>query len=890
MIYLIDGNNYLYRAYYAFKLTTKANEEIQAIYGFIRTVLKFLRQKPELLVVCFDSPVPTFRHIEYKEYKTNRKKIEPSLRRQVSIAKEIIKYMDIPVIEKSGYEADDVIATLSKMFANEGKEVTIVSSDKDVLQLVSDNVYVYNEAKDILFDREKVVAAYGVEPQELVYVFALMGDSSDNIIGVPGVGEKKAVRIVQSVGKINSIEDLMNRVEKKVKEEIEPYLETIKRNIMLIKLVDNVELDIEVDKISCFKNIIPEKLIEILQKYEFHSILSDPLFDNIFKRTKVEPRVVSKNNELEELIAKVKDIGKFAIYFDCMDGGRDKILSIGLSIGDMTYFIELASTIELNISYVMNRIKEIFESGSVVKICHNCKALYGILENFAIQLRGNVVDIMLLAYLLNPGKGRYSLEDIVFTYLQEKLPTVSSAEKEAISKIMAQKYDIFVILGTVEKSYIEKISSITHAIFSVGVLLEKLAKEKNLYPLYCNYEIPLSYVLYLMEKRGIMLDLNYLQRLKEEFSFSISEMEKKIYTAVGTEFNINSPKQLSFILFEKLQLPKLKKTKKGQASTNEEVLQELSHSYEVPKMILEYRELQKIQTTYIAPLLELANSNDFRVHTTFHQTGTATGRLSSTNPNLQNIPIRTELGRKIRKAFIAKEGSKLISCDYSQIDLRVLAHMSKDKVLIEAFMNNQDIHNTTACEIFGITQDKITPEIRRVAKVINFGIIYGMTAQGLSAELKIPHALAQEYIDRYFDKYKGVREWIEYIKRYAKENGFVETILKRRRYIPEINSKDPLLESYGERVAINTPIQGSASDIIKVAMLKIHDFLHKNFSTYMVVQIHDELLFEAPEDELNMVLPNIKNIMETAIKLDIPLVVNVKVGKNWAELEEINFQ
>jgi DNA polymerase-1 len=480
MIYLIDGNNYLYRAYYAFKLTTKANEEIQAIYGFIRTVLKFLRQKPELLVVCFDSPVPTFRHIEYKEYKTNRKKIEPSLRRQVSIAKEIIKYMDIPVIEKSGYEADDVIATLSKMFANEGKEVTIVSSDKDVLQLVSDNVYVYNEAKDILFDREKVVAAYGVEPQELVYVFALMGDSSDNIIGVPGVGEKKAVRIVQSVGKINSIEDLMNRVEKKVKEEIEPYLETIKRNIMLIKLVDNVELDIEVDKISCFKNIIPEKLIEILQKYEFHSILSDPLFDNIFKRTKVEPRVVSKNNELEELIAKVKDIGKFAIYFDCMDGGRDKILSIGLSIGDMTYFIELASTIELNISYVMNRIKEIFESDSVVKICHNCKALYAILENFAIQLRGNVVDIMLLAYLLNPGKGRYSLEDIVFTYLQEKLPTVSSAEKEAISKIMAQKYDIFVTPGTVEKSYIEKISSITHTIFSVGVLLEKLAKEKKI--------------------------------------------------------------------------------------------------------------------------------------------------------------------------------------------------------------------------------------------------------------------------------------------------------------------------------------------------------------------------------------------------------------------------
>jgi len=886
MIYLIDGNNYLFRAYYAFKLTTKANEEIQAIYGFIRTILKFLRQNPELLIVCFDSPSPTFRHIEYKEYKTNRKKIEPSLQRQISIAKEIIKYMDIPVIEKPGYEADDLIATLSKIFVRRNKKVTIVSSDKDVLQLVSDNVCVYNDAKDVLFDREKIRMTYGVEPQDLVYVFALMGDSVDNIVGVPGIGEKKAIRIVRSAGRVSSVEELIDKVEEKIKKEIAPFIDTIKKNVMLIKLVDNADLDIEIDSLSCFKNIIPEKLIEILQKYEFYSILSDPLFDNIFKRTKVIPFIVSRSGDMEELIAEVRNTGRLAIYFDYADVERNKILGIGLSIGEKTYFVRLLSA-GLSTSYVINKIRELLESDSVTKICYNCKTLYAISENFAIQLRGEVIDIMLLAYLLSPGKGKYSLEDIVFSYLQEKLPNVGVAEKEALGRIITSQYDIFVIPNEIEKSYIEKISFIAHAIFRVGVLLEKLVKEKNLYSLYCNYEVPFSYVLYLMEERGVMLDLDYLQQLKIEISLAISDVEKKIYEAAGMEFNINSPKQLSFVLFEKLQLPKLKKTKKGKASTNEEVLQELSLSYDIPKLILEYRELQKIQSTYVIPLLELADSNDFRVHTTFHQTGTATGRLSSTNPNLQNIPVRTELGKKIRRAFIAKEGCKFISCDYSQIDLRVLAHISKDEVLMEAFKSNQDIHNATACEIFGTTPDGITPEMRRVAKMINFGIIYGMTAEGLSAELKISRDLAQEYINRYFDKYKGVKWWIEYIKQYARENGFVETILKRRRYIPEINSSDPLLKSYGERVAINTPVQGSASDIIKVAMLKIHNFLYKNFSTYMVVQIHDELLFESPEDELNTVLPNIKSIMETAIELEVPLVVNVKVGKNWAELEEI---
>ena len=880
-LYLIDGNSYIYRAFYAIKgLSNATGFPTNAIFGFTNMLLKVLREKkPDYFAIVFDSPVPTERHKAYEAYKAHRPAMPDELKLQIQPIKEIINAFNISNIEIEGYEADDVLGTIAKKAEKEGLDVYIITSDKDINQILSPKIKTYDTMKDKITEEKDVVERFGVEPSRFPEIIALMGDASDNIPGVHGIGEKTAVSLLKEFGSIDNIIQNHSRIKKpKLKEAISENIENIKLSLKLATIDTNVPLEISIEE---FKPKEPDrtKLLEFLRKFEFSSLLRlIPEGENTFSHD-AEYIIILDKDTFESAVASIKN----EVAIDTETTSKLPMIAelVGISFSiepEKAYYIPLAHSYpgmpkQLSKEYVLGKLKMILENPEIKKTGHNIKYDLIVLKNESINLKGIAFDTMLASYLLNPNKTNHNLEDVSMTYLSIKklsFNDITDKGKKNFREVSiedATKYSGEDAAVTLKLKYI----------------LETEIEKEGLAKLFCDIEMPLIEVLADIEIAGIKIDLPLMEGFSKELEKELAGIEKRIYFLAGEEFNINSPKQLQEILFEKLGLRTLKKTKTG-FSTDVGVLEELALEHEFPKEILEHRTLSKLKNTYVDTLPKLVNLHTGRLHTSFNQTVTATGRLSSSDPNLQNIPIRGEWGKRIREAFIADEGHLLLSSDYSQIELRVLAHLSQDEGFIEIFKNDGDIHTRTACELFGITPENVTSEMRRRAKTVNFGIVYGISPYGLSQQLGIHPEEAKFYIDTYFMRHSGVKNYIDTKISEASETGYVSTIFQRKRAIPELKNTNKNIRQLGERLAMNTPIQGSAADIIKIAMINIWRRLKKEgLRTKMLLQVHDELLLEVPIEEKDKVKILVKEEMEQAVELLVPIKVDIGVGKNWSE-------
>lgn len=892
-LYIIDANAYVHRAYHALPpLTTSKGEMVNAVYGFIRMMLKIIRtEKPEYLAVCFDYPAKTFRHKAYAEYKATRKKLDDELKNQMPIVREVARVLNLPMLEKEGFEADDIIATLARSAKKDGAEVVVVSADKDALQLVEDGITVFNEPKNLIMDREAVREKYGLYPDKLVDMFALMGDASDNVPGVKGIGEKTAVKLIQKYGSVETLIKEAPSLDGKLKETITAHAADAERSKMLVTLDDHV--DLERTWSSCKPGPADEKtVIDFLCRYEFTSLVDEivpkgaPSVSAVEKRG-FETRVVADKQALDALVAKIAGSKRLSVDLETTGVDPLKADMVGLSFAvdaDGAWYIPVGHAYlgvpsQLDLKTVLSSLKPVLENEKIPKYGHNIKYDLLVLKRYGIVLGGIHFDTMVASYCLNPSRNTHNLKGVALDYLGMRMTEISELIGKGAKQI------------TMDMVEIEKAAPYAAA-DAVAVLrladkLEPELKEKKIDRLFHDIEMPLVAILADMERLGAKIDVPYLEGLAKEFGRMIENVQSDIFRLAGEEFNPNSPKQLSVILFEKLKLPAIRRTKTGYC-TDEEVLRTLAGQHDLPAKLMEYRELRKLKSTYIDGLLEAADKGTQRVHSSFNQTVTATGRLSSSEPNLQNIPIRSEYGRKIRKAFIPEGGHIFVSADYSQIDLRVLAHISGDTALVKAFREGEDIHRATASEVFGVPAAEVGADLRRIAKSINFGIVYGMSSFSLSQQLNIAPAKAKEYIDNYFKRYSGVKEWMEKIVKDARRSGFVATLLGRIRYLPEINSTNAQIRGFAERTALNTPIQGTSADIIKKAMIDLCAALGKaGLRSRMLVQVHDELLFEVPASEADRVTPLIKQKMEEAVKLDVPVIVDLKTGADWNDMEKL---
>lgn len=879
---LVDGQGLLYRAFYALpQLTTTYGQIINAVYGFTMILIRLLEEeKPDYMVITFDTPVPTFRHKKFKEYKAHRKKMPDELICQIPLIREIINNYNIATCSKEGYEADDVIGTLAKEAEKRNCNTIIVTGDKDAFQLVSPHTKIMITVKGVtevkIYDEEGIKKKFGVGSEKIVDILALKGDVSDNIPGVPGIGEKTALTLIKEFGSIENILNNTDKISKKsLREQIKKYEDQIKMSKMLATIVREVPIEYDFDS---FKVKLPnyEELWKIFKKLEFKNLLKKIAPEINHEETKLKFNLIDTEEKLEGLATKIIERKYFSFYLITSSDNviSSNILGIALSFKDnKNYYIPLFSLnlLEnskcLSLELVLSKLRPCFENKGISKISHHLKFNFVLFRRHKIELEGNNFDTMIAAYLLNPSSENYNLRNLFWEYLK-----YFKNEDKEIKKM------------AIMSTSIEDACENAQNILKLKDILEEKMEEKKLISLFKKIEMPLVKVLGEMEINGIKVNIAFLKKVSRQVDSRLGELKKTIYNLSGTEFNINSPKQLSVVLFERLKLPVIKKTKTGY-STNAEVLNILAPQHKVVSFILEYRELDKLKNTYIDKLPLLVNSKTKRIHTSFHQTVTSTGRLSSSEPNLQNIPIRTEMGREIRKAFIAEEGFVLLSADYSQIELRILAHLSRDESLLNAFKNDEDIHAHTASEIFGIDQNIISKQMRRMAKVINFGIIYGMSSYGLARNLGIGREEAEKYINNYFYRYQGVKKYIEREKEEARKKGYVITLLNRRRYLEGINSKDKNIREFNERIAINAPIQGSAADLIKLAMIKISEsFKRERFASRLLLQIHDELIFEIYQPELGKAKDIIKDIMENSLKLFVPIKVNLKTGSNWAEV------
>lgn len=824
---IIDGNSLLYRAFFALPmLQTAKGEYTNAVYGFTTMLLKVLEEeKPDYIAIALDKGKKTFRHETYKEYKGHRPKMPTELSGQFNLLREMLELMNIKYLELENYEADDIIGTFAKKSKRNGLKTVIVSGDKDVLQLVDENIEVILTKKGISqtvrYTPEKISDDYGIEAIKLIDIKSLMGDSSDNIPGVRGVGEKTAIKLIKSFGSLEGVyENIENAGGPKLKENL---IEDKEKAFMSKELATiNIETPIDIDFGILERKEFRQEVIAFFRRLEFTSLL---------KRVTVAEGEF-KDFETEELKYESTKLepGKYGIILE----GKELYLGTEKQYFCITDF---------------EVIKEIMENDKIEKICFDYKTLLHKAKNLGIEIKGVIFDTLLGAYLLQADKNNYSVEDLAQNILGIAI------DKDSFGQRCCSIYQVFEPL----RSKIEEMGSLT--------LLHKI-------------EMPLSEVLCDIEKQGVFIDKQYLEKLSCELGEELKKLEESIWSHSKDKFNINSPKQLGVVLFEELSLPALKKTKTGY-STDVSVLEQLQGEHPIIDYLLRYRTLAKLKSTY-ADGLKAMVKEDGKIYTTFNQTITATGRLSSTEPNLQNIPIRLDEGKKIRKAFIAPKGYALLSLDYSQIELRVLAHMSGDKNLIDGFKKGQDIHTRTAAEVFGIELDKVTEQHRRHAKAVNFGIVYGMSDFGLSQSLSIPRKEAKEYIEKYFERYQGVKEFIDSTILSCKEKGYVDTLFNRRRYIHEINSSNFNRRSFAERTAVNTPIQGTAADIIKKAMV---DFFKSNIQAKLILQVHDELVFLVEEDQVDKTTWEIKKLMENTVKLDVPLIVDYKKGSNWKDLK-----
>ncbi|MGB9792099.1 MAG: DNA polymerase I [Thermacetogeniaceae bacterium] len=875
---ILDGNSLAHRAFHALPLlTTTTGLFTNAVYGFTNMLQKVVRQeKPDYLVVAFDKSRPAFRIQEYADYKAHRKATPEELRPQLPMIKKVLKALRIPVLELEGYEADDLIGTVVKAAEKEGLEVLIVTGDQDVLQLVSENTHALITRKGISelerFTKEEVRRKFGIEPEQFPDFKGLVGDASDNIPGVPGIGEKTAAKLLQEYGSLENCLENVERLPKKISELLTRYKSQALLSKRLATIDTNVPITINFIDLRVEQPDY-EALISIFQELEFKSLLKNieaemPMAFKSLSDDREIP-VISDPGMMQSFVEEIKREGRLSIFTEkfSLPPMRCTLRYLGLAWGDKAAVVEFAGD-EAKRAELLRCLEDVLSDESCEKWCHDAKAEMLIFSRHGVELKGVSGDTMLAAYLLNPALSNPTLEEISLKYLNQAVTFPSTADDV---RSVAQR------ALTIQKLW--------------PVLSSELEKD-DLSFLFRDLELPLSRVLAKMERTGVKLDVEQLEEMSKEFGEQIEALTQEIYRLAGEAFNINSPRQLGVVLFEKLKLPVVKKTKTGY-STDAEVLETLSQYHEIAAKLLEYRQLMKLKSTYIDGLRNLINPETGKVHTTFNQTITATGRLSSTEPNLQNIPVRMELGRKIRRAFVpSEEGWLIMSADYSQIELRILAHMSQDPALLEAFRRGEDIHKMTAATVFGVAPEDVTPEMRRKAKGVNFGIIYGITDYGLARDIGVSREEAALYIANYFRKYPGVERFIKETIARAREEGCVYTLFKRRRFLPDLLSSNRTVRAFGERTAINTPIQGSAADIIKLAMLRIdRELEEKGLQARMILQVHDELIFELPAEEIPVVVPLVRNGMENVVKLDVPLEVEIEVGPNWYDLvplEEYN--
>lgn len=871
-ILLIDGSSLIFRAFYAIRnLTTKDGVFVNGVYGFLNMYYKALELiNPTHVFVAFDKGSKTFRHNEFADYKGTRDNAPNEITYQFGILKDLLSSMNVNYLELDEYEADDIIGTIAKLAQKEGFEVDIFTGDRDYLQLVDDNILVYLTKKGIseikLMNTESILEEYDLSPKQLIDVKALQGDSSDNIPGVKGVGEKTALKLIQEYGNLENLYENIDNFKGKLKENLvnEKNKAYLSRYLGEIFLRVPIERNIEDFKI---KDVNYNEYLKKLEKLEFNSIINKH-----FKDIKKESTVKSNQNidfeviNFSEIFEKIKNDDEISIKFFSDKG----------YIYRKKFYIGIYSNFNKK-AYICKD----FKLSDFEKFCNlDIKMIgYDIKEELFFALKNNLEfknyeDVMILEYLIDSNKGNYDILKVSNEFLNLEILDL----KEMLGKGKNKK-----TFFELEEDIIFKF--ISQNVFAISALYDifiEKAKENNLISLYENVEKPLVKVLADMEKTGVLVDRNKIIELNEEYSKLAYLYEQKVYELAGEVFNLNSPKQLGVILFEKIGLPVVKKTKTGY-STDVEVLEKLSKKHEIADYILKYRSLNKLISTYLDGILEYI-MDDGRVRTSFKQMITATGRLSSVDPNLQNIPIRSEEGKNIRKVFVADKNKVFIDADYSQIELRVLAHLSKDSVMIDSFKNDLDIHYKTASEVFGVPINEVTDNQRRSAKAVNFGIVYGISDYGLSKDLNITRNEARQYIDGYLNTYPSIKSYMEEIVNKAKKDGFVTTILDRKRYIPEINSKNFNIRSFGERIALNTPIQGSAADIIKLAMIKVYERLKiEKVNAKLILQIHDELIVECEESEKETVKKILKNSMENVYKLDLPLKVDICEGRNWYE-------
>lgn len=875
LLALVDGSNYIYRAFFGLPMLTNSKGfPTNAIYGFTNMLLKLRRDlKPDYIVVTFDLKGPTARHEEFEDYKATRKPMPDDLVPQIPYIKDIVRGFSICVLEKQGVEADDLIGTLTVRANERGFSTVLVSGDKDLMQLIDENVKMVDTMKDKTYDAAAVKEKFGVGPDKVVEILGLMGDTSDNIPGVPGIGPKTAQRLIEEYGSVEHvIKNAENLKNVKLRESFRQYAEQARLSRQLASIRKDIAIEFDFTD-AAVREPDKEALSRLFSEFEFSSLLQEIRQDR--QLPPAESAQILEKESLMKLVAELSKQKDFALAMLWETKSSGDLQGIGISTGRNNYYIPLShvsASAQLNAKDVMAVLADVFHEESIRKYTYDLKSSLVSREDFKIQ---SADDLQLAAYLLNPAKNSYDLEEVVWEYLHER---ISAPQDIAGGK--GKSYS----LGLVP---LEKITAYAgqraEAVYRLAPVMTAQLKTIDAFELYHKVEMPLLQVLAGMEKKGVLVDTTLLKQMSRELTQLLSLSEEKIHRLAGEKFNINSPKQLQAILFEKLKLPAGKKTKEG-FSTDVEVLSDLARSHELPAEILAYRSLAKLKSTYVDALPALIHPETGRIHTSYNQTVTATGRLSSSNPNLQNIPIRTLEGKRIRQAFIADPDCFLISADYSQIELRVLAHLSGDEALIEAFASDEDIHARTASDVFGVFPQMVNADMRRQAKVINFGILYGMSAFGLARELGVPIKTAQEYIDGYFRRYKNVGAYLDGILEGARRDGFVCTLLNRRRYLPELKSKIPSVRQFAERMAINAPIQGTAADLIKVAMVNIAGLLQKKkLAARLIMQVHDELVVEAPITEKEDVMALVKNEMEEVIKLKVPLKVEIAFGKNWDE-------
>ena len=923
---LVDGSSYLYRAFHAFPpLTNAAGEPTGAMYGVLNMLKSLISQvQPTHIAVVFDAKGKTFRDEMFEQYKSHRPPMPDDLRKQIQPLHDMIRALGIPLLVVEGVEADDVIGTLALQASRLGKKVLISTGDKDMAQLVDDNIMLINTMNNSLLDREGVIEKYGIPPELIIDYLALMGDSADNIPGVAGVGEKTALGLLQGIGSmaeiyanLEKVAELPIRGAKKLGEKLLAEKTNADLSYTLATIKTDVKLNVTTDELLLGESQ-NDQLIEYFARYEFKRWLNEVMngadsitqtteqpvkinqyqvtspAQNSIENSAVEntPKIQIDRTKYETLLTQadlMRWIEKLnAAKLIAVDTETDSLnymsanlvgISFALENGEAAYlplqldYLDAPKTLEK--STALSAIKPILENPNIHKIGQNIKFDESIFARHGIELQGVEFDTMLLSYTLN-STGRHNMDDLAKRYLGHETIEFESIAGKGKGQLTFNQIPL-----EQATEYAAEDADVTMKLQQA--LWLKLQEEPTLVELYKTMELPLLHVLSRMERTGVLIDSDSLFIQSNEIATRLTALEEQAYALAGQPFNLASTKQLQEILFDKLGLPVLQKTPKGAPSTNEEVLEELAYSHELPKILVEHRGLSKLKSTYTDKLPQMVNSQTGRVHTSYHQAVTATGRLSSSDPNLQNIPIRNEEGRRIRQAFIAREGYSIVAADYSQIELRIMAHLSGDQGLINAFSQGKDIHRSTAAEIFGVSLDEVTSEQRRNAKAINFGLIYGMSAFGLSRQLGISRPDAQKYMDLYFQRYPGVQQFMTDIREKAKAQGYVETLFGRRLYLPDINSSNAMRRKGAERVAINAPMQGTAADIIKRAMIKLDEIIRHDPDIEMIMQVHDELVFEVRSEKVEFFREQIKQHMEAAAELVVPLIVEVGVGQNWDE-------